>query len=117
MKQLHLTITLIIFGIFATLQPLQAEEDYPVSKYAYVQIKGKIDKRMSVEVDLGEGDLADDLEKIIEKELKGYHSYVQILQYFLDKDYELVESYDQVFTSASGGGSAGISFLLKRPIE
>jgi len=90
MKKTYLFLSLAVLSIFFMLQPVQAQDDHPVSKYAYVQIEGKIDKKMSVEVDLGEGELADDLEKVIEKELKGYHSYVQILQYFLCTFFEKI---------------------------
>lgn len=91
------------------------DEEYPTCDYAYVRVEGQIDRRMSVEVDLGESEKANNLEEQIEDELKGYHSYVQILNYFLDRDYKLKKVFDQMFMSASGGGSEGIAYLLLRP--
>ncbi|MCF8232147.1 MAG: hypothetical protein K9J27_08160 [Bacteroidales bacterium] len=91
------------------------EEGFSTCDYAYVRVEGQIDRRMSVEVDLGESKKANNLEDQIEDELKGYHSYVQILNYFLDRDYKLKKVFDQMFMSASGGGSEGIAYLFLRP--
>ncbi|MCF8309178.1 MAG: hypothetical protein K9I68_09240 [Bacteroidales bacterium] len=111
---IFLTVALVAFtGIMADAG--NDEEKYPVCDYAYVRVEGQIDRRMSVEVDLGESKKANNLEDQIEDDLKGYHSYVQILNYFLDKDYKLEKVFDQMFMSASGGGSEGIAYLLKRP--
>ncbi|MFW5974857.1 MAG: hypothetical protein ACOCQ6_01490, partial [Bacteroidota bacterium] len=92
-----------------------AQESVSEPHYCFVRVEGRIDKKLSVEVDLGESDKADKLEDQIEKDLRGSRSYVQVLQYFLDLDYELERTLDQVFLSSSGGGSEGIGYLLKRP--
>lgn len=105
-----------LFGMFLLFsEPVAAQEVYPETHYCYVRLEGKIDKRLSVEVDLGESELANDLEDQIEDELKGYRSYVQVLQYFLERDYKLQKTFDQVFFSSSGGGSEGLAYLFKRP--
>ncbi len=114
--KLYKLFFIALFGMFLLVsEPVVAQDTYPETHYCYVRLEGKIDKRISVEVDLGESELADDLEDQIEDELKGYRSYVQILQYFLDRDYKLEKTFDQVFFSSSGGGSEGLAYLFKRP--
>lgn len=93
----------------------QTEEKYSTCEYAYVRVEGQIDRRLSVEVDLGEGQMVNDMEETIEDELSDYESYVQILQYFLDRDYKLEKIMDQMFMSSSGGGSEGVAYIFKRP--
>lgn len=119
MKQL-LTITgmaLVIIMLSSYDVQSQNEQQFPTCDYAYVRVEGQIDRNMSVEVDLGKSEKANSLEKMIEDEIKGYdyESYVQILQYFLNRDYKLEKIMDQVFMSSSGGGSEGIAYIFKRP--
>jgi len=115
MRLYTLSIIFLISFVLLVSTPAQTQENLPETHYCYVRVEGKIDKRLSVEVDLGDSGLADDLENQIEKELRGYRSYVQVLQYFLDRDYKLERTFDQVFISSSGGGSEGLAYLFKRP--
>lgn len=115
MRPYYLTIILLISFIMLVSTPLQAQDNVSETHYCYVRVEGKIDKRLSVTVDLGDSDAADNLEDQIEKELRGYRSYVQVMQYFLDRDYKLERTFDQVFISSSGGGSEGLAYLFKRP--
>lgn len=115
MRPYYFTIILLFSIVLLLSTPAQAQDNLNETHYCYVRVEGSIDKRLSVTVDLGDSDSANDLEDQIEKELRGYRSYVQILQYFLDKDYKLERTFDQVFISSSGGGSEGLAYLFKRP--
>ena len=108
-------LVLLISILLLMSTPALAQEPVSEPHYCFVRVEGRIDKRLSVEVDLGESDKADKLEKQIEKDFRGYRSYVQVFHYCLDPDYELERTFDQVFISSSGGGSEGIGYFLKRP--
>ena len=115
MRLYSLFFVFLISMVLLMSTPAMTQEPVSEPHYCFVRVEGRIDKRLSVEVDLGESDKADKLEDQIEKDLRGYRSYVQVLQYFLDLDYELERTFDQVFISSSGGGSEGIGYFLKRP--
>jgi hypothetical protein len=108
-----LTMVMAGFLLFSTNLKAQ-EETYAECKYAFIVIDGQIDKRLKVDVDLGESEIADDLEDEYEDTLKGYHSHVQVIQFFIDKGYKVDQVFDQVAMSASGGGSEGIAVLFKK---
>lgn len=104
---------LFIMAVFPVMG--QSNDSITECHYCYVKIEGKVDKRISVEVDMGDSQRANAMEDLIESELKRHKSYVQVLQYFLDKDYKLEKVLDQIFLSSSGGGSEGIAYIFKRP--
>ena len=92
-------------GLFAQDKPYE---------YAYVSIDGKsFSKRLKVKVDFGDKEEEINKGKDYSKILSDKKSYVAILNYMLEHEFELVES----FVNYSVGGSddtAGIVFLMKK---
>lgn len=68
MRLYSLFFVLLISILLLMSTPANAQEPVSEPHYCFVRAEGRIDKRLSVEVDLGESDKADKLEDQIEKD-------------------------------------------------
>ena len=111
-SKLGLTIILSIFMISLSQASIAQDSNY---SYAYISIKGKLfSKKLKVEVDFG-----DTPEQITEGEkfsdlLTNKKSYAAVLNYMVDKQFELVETLDYISTHQGSGGTSGIVFIMRK---
>ncbi len=110
-----LSITLVL--VLATFSTNSFAQDSTYS-HAYISVNGKLfSKKLKVTVDFG--DTPEQLKKGEEfsEILTNKKSYAAILNYMVDKKFELLETLDFIETYQGSGGTSGIVFIMRKNKE
>ncbi len=107
-----LSITIVLISGTFSANSFAQDSTY---SYAYISVKGKLfSKKLKVTVDFG--DTPEQLKKGEEfsEILTNKKSYAAILNYLVDKKFELVETLDFIETYQGSGGTSGIVFIMRK---
>jgi hypothetical protein len=118
MKRASSFLILSIVAILAMVSLSASAQDSTYS-YAYISIEGKVfSKKLNVTVDLGVTPEQLKAGKDISELLSGKKSYAAVLNFMVEKHFELVETLGlEMNTSFQGngsGGTYGIVFIMKK---
>ncbi len=114
MKNSTITFSIISVLILLAFSANLLAQDSTYS-YAYISVRGKLfSKKLKVTVDFG--DTPEQLKKGEEfsEILTDKKSYAAVLNYMVDKKFELVETFDYIYTYQGSGGTSGIVFIMRR---
>jgi hypothetical protein len=114
MKNLKLISTFILATVLAA-SPLSAFTQDVSHSYAYISIDGKLfSRKLKVVVDLGDTpEQIREAEEYSEK-LTNIKSYAAVLNYMVEKQFELVEVLDYSQNFQGTGGTSGIVFIMRK---
>jgi len=112
-----LTILVLMQFFFVTELFAQQPEQEQVQtySYAYISVEGKIfSKKLNVQVDLGDTPEQMKEGKEFSEILSNKKSYAAVLNFMVDHQFELVNTFDYNFTSQGSGGTSGIVFIMRK---
>jgi hypothetical protein len=120
MRKIILTTVIIAVMIliskfsFAPNKNADGAQDIKFS-YAYISVEGKLfSKKLKVRVDFG--DTPEQINKGNEysEYLTNKKSYVAVLNYMVENQFELVNTLELTESSQGSGGTSGIVFIMKK---
>lgn len=89
--------------------------DAPNLVYAYILVEGKaFSQKLKVKVDFGDDSEQLEIGKQYSKVLSDKKSYAAILNYMSEREFELVETRDYMFTFQGTGETSGIIFIMRK---
>ena len=114
----------ILFVLIATISVTAFSQDKQINNekaqsfsYAYISVEGKIfSKKLKVEVDFGDTPEQIKVGQEFTEILTNKKSYAAILNYMVEKQFELVETLELISSNQGTGGTSGIIFILKKRI-
>jgi len=107
-----LSITLVLILTLFSIKSFAQDNAY---SYAYVSVEGKLfSKKLKVTVDFGDSPEQLKKGKEFSKILTDKKSYAAILNYMVDKKFELVEVIDFLYTHDGTGGTSGLAFIMRK---
>lgn len=111
---------ILMFAFIATIsltafsQDNQTEKDQTFS-YAYISVEGKLfSKKLKVEVDFGDTPEQIKAGQEYSEVLTNKKSYAAVLNYMVEKQFELVETLELISSYQGSGGTSGIIFILRK---
>ena len=113
MKKSKLALTILLVLMLTALSNEICAQDQPY-EYVYVSVNGKsFSKRLKVKVDFGDREEEINKGKDYSKLLSDKKSYVGILNYMVENEFELVESFVN-YSTVGSDDTAGIVFLMRK---
>jgi hypothetical protein len=90
----------------------------PTYSYSYISVYGKVfSKKLKIEVDLGDTPEQVVAGKQYSELLTNKKSFAAVLNFMVEKEFELVESLDYTELLQGSGGSSGVVFIMRKRKE
>lgn len=111
------TINLTAFSQEVQKTEIENQAQNQIYSYAYILVEGKaFSKKLKVEVDLGDSPEQIRNGSEYSETLSNKKSYAAVLNYMAERQFELVETRDYIFTYQGTGETSGIIFIMRKKI-
>ena len=109
-----------MLAFISTISLTAFSQETPIEKnqafsYAYVKVEGKaFSKKLKVEVDFGDSPEQIQAGQEYSDTLTNKKSYAAVLNYMVEKQFELVQSFGLVSSYQGTGETSGTVFIMKK---
>lgn len=114
MKKIKIFLPLILLTILilCSSETSAQESSY---HYVYISVRGKsFSKKLKVQVDFGDSEEQIKLGEEYSELLTNKKSYAAVLNFMVEKEFELVETLEYNSVDQGSGGTSGVVFIMRK---